>query len=109
MRDLRFRSECLARGPERSGRAQSRLPIPASAITPPIGKGVPSAKAPTGAETAPARSEKPASARTIELATMKPAAEMNRNSGTTSPARPPQPVRTDRAIRDSDVVIGAIF
>jgi hypothetical protein len=45
-------SQCEAAGAaaETSSRAQSRLPIPASAITQPIGQGVPSAKAPTSAE-----------------------------------------------------------
>jgi hypothetical protein len=33
-----------------SSRTESRLPIPASAITQPIGRGVPSAKTPTSAE-----------------------------------------------------------
>ncbi len=76
-------------------------------MTQPIGHGVPSAKAPTSADpmmplpycseptsadTDPARSAKLPSAPAIELATMKPVAEMNRNSGSTRPARPPQSV-----------------
>ena len=48
--------------------------------------------APTNADTAPARAGKRLSAPAIELATMKPVAEMNKNSGMTSPNRPPQSV-----------------
>ncbi len=47
---------------------------------------------PTRADTAPALNGKLARAPAIELATMKPVMATNRNSGTTSPMRPPQSV-----------------
>src|SRR5471032_794923 len=87
--------------------AHSRLPMLISAMTQPIGHGVPSAKSPTSAEPVmpvpywiapisadiePARSGKLLSAPAIELATMNPVAEINRKSGITSPVSPPQSV-----------------
>lgn len=53
--------------------------------------------APTSAETAPARLGKSVSAPAIELATMKPVAETKRNSGSASPARPPQSIHAATA------------
>src|SRR5690242_19546761 len=87
----------------RSSHAQAALPNPESAMTQPIGQGVPFAKTPTSAdpmmpepywiastsaETAPARCGAPASAPTMELATMKPVADANTNNAATNPASP---------------------